>query len=68
MWVRPISPSLTRPAPALIVSAIFAFDVEAFGADLIVDLVAAVHLDVGVHNGHHLMVEGDNEGGGKHKN
>ena len=47
-------PSLTGPTPALVVSAIFVLDVEALGTDLRVDPVVAVHLDVRVHNRHHL--------------
>ena len=50
--------SLTGPAPALVVSAVFALDVEALGADLRVDLVLAVYLDVRVHDGHHLKPQG----------
>lgn len=49
--------SLTRPAPALIVSTIFILDVETPRADFIMDLVVAVYFDMRIHNGHHLEKE-----------
>ena len=54
MPLRGAERPLTGPAPALVVSAVFVLDVEALGADLRVDLVLAVYLDVRVHDGHHL--------------
>lgn len=46
--------ALTWPAPSLVVSAIFVFDVEGFGSYLVMDLVAAVHFNMRVYDGHHL--------------
>lgn len=46
--------SLTRPAPALVVSTIFILDIETPRADFIMDLVVAIYFDMRVHNGHHL--------------
>lgn len=46
--------TLTWPAPALIVSAIFAFDVKVFSSYFIMDLVVAIHFDMRVYDGHHL--------------
>lgn len=48
--------SLTRPAPALVISTIFILDIETLRTDFVVDLVAAVHLDVRVYNCHHLLM------------
>ena len=54
MCVMQSSQSLTRPAPALIVSTIFILDVETPRTYFIMDLVVAVYFDMRVHNGHHL--------------
>lgn len=46
--------SLTRPAPALVVSTIFIFHIETPRADFIMDLVVAVYFDMRIHYGYHL--------------
>lgn len=48
--------SLTRPAPSLEVATIFILDVQIPRLDFVMDPVAAVYLDMRVHNGHKLCM------------